>query len=84
VQNATAILFADDTIIIITERDARKLQDDLNISFGQIYEWFHLNFLSLNFSKTYFIQFSSKNSNDSDINITHEYNYISKVKDINF
>jgi hypothetical protein len=51
---------------------------------GQISEWFHLNFLSLNISKTHFIQFSSKNSNDLDINITHEYNYISKVKDMNF
>jgi hypothetical protein len=84
VQNATPILFADDTSIIITERDARKLQDDLNTSFCQISEWFHLNFLSLNISKTYFIQFSSKNLNDSVINITYENNYISKVKDINF
>jgi hypothetical protein len=84
VQNATPILFADDTNIIITERDARKLQDDLNISFGQISEWFHLNFLSLNFSKTYFIHFSSKNLNDSDINVTYENKYISKVKRINF
>jgi hypothetical protein len=39
----------------------------------------------LNISKTCFIQFSSKNLNYSDINITYEKkNYISKVKDINF
>jgi hypothetical protein len=31
-----------------------------------------------------FIQFSRKNSNDSDINITYEYKYITKVKDIKF
>jgi hypothetical protein len=84
VQNANQILFADDTSMIISERDARKLQDDLIISFCQISEWLHLNFLSLNISKTYFIQFSSKNLNDSDKNITYENNYISKVKDINF
>jgi hypothetical protein len=48
VQIATQILFSDDTIMTITERDARKLQDDLNTSFCQISEWFHLNFLSLN------------------------------------
>jgi hypothetical protein len=86
VQNATPILFADDMSMIITERDGHKLQDDLNTYFCQISEWFHLNFLSLNISKTYVIQFSSKNLNDSDIhvNITYENNYISKVKDINF
>jgi hypothetical protein len=38
VQNAPPILFADDTSIIITKRDARKLQDDLNTSFCQISE----------------------------------------------
>jgi hypothetical protein len=78
VQNATPILFSDVTNMIITERDARKLQDDLNISFFQLYEWFHLNVFSLNISKTYFVRFSSKNLNDSDINITYENNYIYK------
>jgi hypothetical protein len=38
VQNATPILFADDTSTIITERYARKLQDDLDTSFCQISE----------------------------------------------
>jgi hypothetical protein len=51
---------------------------------SQITEWFHLDFLSLNISKTYFIQFSSKNLNDPDINIIYENDYITKVKDINF
>jgi hypothetical protein len=36
-------------------------------------------FLSLKVCKTYFIQFSSKNLNDSDINITYKNSYISKV-----
>ena len=84
VENVTPILFADDMSIIISERDACKLQDNLNTSFYQISEWFHLNFLSLNISKTHFIQFSSDNLNDSEININYENNYISKVKDINF
>jgi hypothetical protein len=84
IQNATPILFADDTSIIITGRDPHKLQDDLNITFYQISEWFQLNSLSLNISKTHFIQFTSKSLNDSDINITYENNYISKVNDLNF
>ena len=61
-----------------------KFQDDLNTTFSQISEWFQLNSLSLNISKTHFIQFSSKSLNDSDINITYENNYISKVNDLNF
>jgi hypothetical protein len=114
IQNATPILFADDTSIIITGRDPRKLKDNLNTTFSQTSEWFQLNSLSLNIRKTHFIQFSSKsltlilltwsigwvpnnaskwqmgfNSafkglNDSDINITYENNYISKVNDLNF
>jgi hypothetical protein len=47
-------------------------------------EWFQLNWLSLNISKIHFIHFSSKSLNDSDINITYENNYISKVNDLNF
>jgi hypothetical protein len=84
IHNATPILFADDTNIIITGRDVLKFQDDLNTTFRQISEWFQLNSLSLNISKTHFIQFSSKSLIDSDINITNENNYISKVNDINF
>jgi hypothetical protein len=55
VQNATPILLADDTSIIITKQDVRILQVDLNTSFCQISKWFHLNFHSLNICKTYFI-----------------------------
>jgi hypothetical protein len=84
IQNAAPILFGDDTNIIVTGRDPHKPQDDLNTTFRQISEWFQLNSLSHNISKTHFIQFSSKSLNDSDINITYKNNYISKVNDLNF
>ena len=86
--NATPILFADDTSILITGQNFLKFQDDLNATFGHTSNWFQVNSLSLNISKTYFIQFKllleSKSLNYSDINITHENNYISKVNDIKF
>jgi hypothetical protein len=82
--NATPILFADDTSILITGQNFLKFQDDLNASFGHISYWFQANSLSLNISKTYFIQFFSKSLNYSDINITHENNFISKVNDTKF
>jgi hypothetical protein len=84
IQYVTPILFANDTSIIITGRDPHKVQDNLNTTFRQISEWFQLNSLSLNISKTHFIQLSSKSLNDSDINIIYENNYISKVNDLNF
>ena len=40
--------------------------------------------LSLNISKTYFSQFSSKSLSYPDINITYGNNYISKVNDSKF
>jgi hypothetical protein len=83
-QNATPIQFADGTSIIITEQNLQKLKEDLNTCCSQLSEWFQLNSLSLNISKSYFIHFSSKNLNVKDINITHENNFVTKVKDINF
>jgi len=82
--NATPILFADDTSILITGQDKHRFQDDLNVTFDHISNWFRVNSLSLNISKTCYIQFSGKNINYSDINITYENNYISHVKEIKF
>jgi len=82
--NATPILLADDTSILITGQDKHRFQDDLNVTFDHISNWFRVNSLSLNISKTCYIQFSGKNINYSDINITYENNYISHIKEIKF
>ena len=82
--NATPILFADDTSVLITGQSVLKFQDDLNVTFGQISKWFQVNSLFLNISKTYFIQFSSKSLNYPDINFTYGSNCISKVNDTEF
>jgi len=84
IHNATPILFADDTSILITGQTAYKFQDDLNSTFSQTSEWFKQISLSLNISKADFIQFSSKSLNYLDINITYENNYIAKVNDLKF
>jgi len=69
---ATPILFADDTSILITSQNLYKFQNDPNTAFGQITKWFEINSLSLNLSKTYFIQFSSESLNYFYINIIYE------------
>jgi len=77
-------LFGNDTSILIASQNVYKFQNDLNTAFGQITGWFQVNSFSLNLSKTYFIQFSGKSLNYSDINITYENNQIPKVNDIKF
>jgi len=84
IHTATPILFAVDTSRLITGQTAHKFQNDLNSTFSKISEWFKQNSLSLNISKTYFIQFSSKSLNYLDINITYENNYIIKANDLKF
>ena len=57
---AVPIKFADDTSILITSPNNIQFQSDLNLVSGQINKWFKVNLLSLNFDKTYFIQFTNK------------------------
>jgi len=51
------VLFADDTSIIITSPNQERLQTTLNKTLSDINLWFKVNFLSLNFNKTYYLQF---------------------------
>jgi len=69
---AIPILFADDTKVLITSPNNIQFQIYLNIVFGQLSKWLKANLLSLNFNKTYFIQFINKSTHASDIQITYE------------
>ena len=64
------VFFADDTTIIITSHNQERLQRALNKTLSDINSRFKANFLSLNFNKTYYSQFQTKNyiDNTSDIN----------------
>jgi hypothetical protein len=44
-----------------------QFQNNLNVVFGQINNWFRANFLTLNFVKTYFIQCTNNSMCTSDI-----------------
>ena len=56
------ILFADDTSITITNPRPSKFKEDINNIIYNINDWFWGNSLSLNFDKTYFLQFRPENS----------------------
>jgi len=69
---AIPILFADDTSILIISPNNIQFQSDLNVVSGQLNKWFKVNLLSLNFDKTYFIQFTNKSTCTSDIQIMYD------------
>ena len=54
------VLFADDTSIIIANPRPSKFKEDINNIIDNMNDWFRSNSLSLNFDKTYFLQFRSK------------------------
>jgi hypothetical protein len=58
---STPILFADDTSVIIDEHDPSVFQDRFIEVLNILKSWFNANLLSLNFSKTHYITFTTKN-----------------------
>jgi len=61
-KNAKLVLYADDTSLIITNSSCIEFANKLNIIFNNVKEWFRKNLLFLNFNKTIYLQFWTKNS----------------------
>jgi len=59
-KNSSIVLFADDTSGIISEPCLMNFERKLNTVFQIMKEWFNSNSLSLNFDKTYYMQFIIK------------------------
>ena len=59
--NGKAILFADDTTLLKSASDLKELFQDMNSDANELYEWFNVNKLSLNISKTHYIVFCKQN-----------------------
>jgi len=78
------VLFADDTSIIITRPTTSELQEAISASLHQLTNWFQENSLSLNVSKTYFLQFHNKNQNKLETPITLDSQFITKSNHIKF
>ena len=78
------ILFADDTSIIITNLRPSKFKEVINNIIENINDWFRGNSLSLNFDKTYFLQFRPKNSHQISIKISCDNKLIKETKNTKF
>ena len=76
--------FADDTNIITANPSSSKFKEDINNIIDNINDWFRGNSLSLNFDKTYFLQFRPKNSHEINIKISCGNKLITEIKNTKF
>jgi hypothetical protein len=84
IKYATLVLYADDTSLIITGSNPVQFSTKVNTVFANINEWFRSNLMSLNFDRTHFLQFRTKNSQKLDLNITLLNKHITNTINIKF
>jgi len=60
------------------------LKEDINNIIDNINDWFRSNSLSLSFDKTYFLQFTPKNSYEINTKISFDNKLIKKTKNTKF
>jgi len=77
------VLFADDTSIFYNNKDISILKQTINDELAKINDWFKVNKLSLNSSKTHYMLFGQRNINQN-IRITLNNNHITKVTNTKF
>jgi len=65
------VLSAGDTSIIITNSNHVGPQASFNTTLTDIISWFQANFLSFNFNKMYYIEFTTRNCTDTTLDIIH-------------
>jgi|SRR5215469_8404867 len=68
------VLFADDTSIIVSNSNPARRQTTLNKTISGIIVRFKADFLSLNFNKTYYLEFRTNNCIDTTLDV----NYLNK------
>jgi len=65
----TSTLFADDTVLSISESNSTELQSIVNTELEKVNEWLHVNKLFFNYSKTSYMIVSGKNNQLTDCNV---------------
>jgi len=78
------VLFLDDTSITVTNSNQGGFQKALNKTFSNIISRLKANFLSLNFNKTYYLEFRTKNCIDTTLDINYFNKSIAKVAHTKF
>jgi hypothetical protein len=78
------VLFAGDTNLLITSSNPTNFVQDINVKFTDINNWFKVNLLTLNFEKTNFMQFVTKNSSHIPFSVDGDINIKSNITHIKF
>jgi len=78
------VLFSDDTSLIVSNPDPIKFRDDANKILQHIQEWFNANLISLNWEKTDFMHFTTKNNSFSTFDIIYKDRKLTTVNSIKF
>jgi hypothetical protein len=78
------VLFADDTSIIITDRNKLDFNLNINQTFKDINTWFKVNLLTLNFNKTQYLEFRTKSYYNVNTHIKYDENSTTNASEIKF
>jgi len=68
---STPFSFADDTSVLISHSNLFYFKNEIKTIFSNLNEWFKNNLFSLNFSKTQFVNFTTRKTNQIEIIIDH-------------
>ena len=71
-------------VLIVTNPNRIDFIKDINTVFKNVSEWFNANLLSLNLGKTHYMQFITKNSSLTDLNVGYDNKQISNISNLKF
>jgi hypothetical protein len=77
IKNNSMVLFADDTSLLITGFNKLDFNININKSICSIISWFNSNLLTINFNKTHYVKFRTKNYYQVEITVKYEHREIS-------
>ena len=88
IQNASPILFTDDTSITVTDSNIIDFQLDMEVTFEQLNKWFKVKSLLLNFGEGggggSFTHFTTKNACGINSKLQYENKFIANLSYIKF
>ena len=78
------VLFADDTSILIIDKKTPDFNRNINQTFYDVNTWFKDNLLTLNVSKTQYIEFKTKKFDSIQTQINYEQKYLTNSTETKF
>jgi len=83
-KNNSIVIFADDTSLLITDSNKLDFNTSINQSLHNIISWFNSNLLVLNFNKTHYVEFTTKNYYAVKTKVIYDHINISNSTEIKF